>query len=400
MWQQLSAIPPHPLPTSLYPLLLSLSLSRHLYLCSTSPAHSSLRWPGRHALSSLFPPWLLAPLQHPSVPLACSPLPSTHPPPLAYVSPSGARWPAWFPGCCCCCCWSSGAVCYDATALPRCTSPPPASHSPLLDNRHLVLQEKATEDSKGGTQIERERERERGGERARGRELFIQLLQFSVDLTPLLSCAAGAQRSAAQRRTSGVCVGGGRAPWRNFILLSLRFHPLFIPGTECRGAEKRRGRDWEQDLRLSCTAQCPALLKRHIRQTHTHICVDWSDQTGFRRQTHSNTYRQTDLVSWRQWTAPVRVFLVGWDQGIYFTLVWQLHCSWVSYPTLCAFSCPVIPDSSTVFLHFTRMLYFCPPLTSQLVIGWTPLLFLYIQTCFHAIKTFPLSRLLFFFFFF
>lgn len=263
----------------------SLSLSRHLYLCSTAPAHSSLRWPGRHALSSLFSPWLLAPLQHPSVPLACSPPPSTHPPPLAYVSPSGARWPAWFPGCCCCC-WSSGAVCYDATALPLCTSPPPASHSPLLDNRHLVLQEKATQDSKGGRQRERERER------ARGRELFIQLLHFSVDLTPLLSCAAGAQRSA-EKDWSG---GGERAPWRNFILLSLRFHPLFIPGTECRGAEKRRGRDWEQDLRLSCTAQCPALLKRHTRQTHTHICVDWSDQTGYRRQTHSNTDRQTDRL--------------------------------------------------------------------------------------------------------
>lgn len=237
----------------------SLSLSRHLYLCSTAPAHSSLRWPGRHALSSLFSPWLLAPLQHPSVPLACSPPPSTHPPPLAYVSPSGARWPAWFPGCCCCCCWSSGAVCYDATALPLCTSPPPASHSPLLDNRHLVLQEKATQDSKGGRQRERERER------ARGRELFIQLLHFSVDLTPLLSCAAGAQRSAEKDWS-----GGGRELPEGILSSSLCASTLcsFLgqSAEEQRREEGGTGsRTWDSAAQLSVPP-----CSRDTQDKHTH----------------------------------------------------------------------------------------------------------------------------------
>ncbi|KAK9520687.1 hypothetical protein VZT92_020558 [Zoarces viviparus] len=75
MWQQLSP-PCLPLAIPLYPFLPSLALSLRLYRCSTSPAHSSLRWPGRHALSAS-PAWLLALLQHPTVPLSCALLPTS-----------------------------------------------------------------------------------------------------------------------------------------------------------------------------------------------------------------------------------------------------------------------------------------------------------------------------------
>lgn len=52
----------------------SASLSLHLYLCSTSLPHSSVCRLGRHALSASAA-WLLAQVQHRSVPLVRSPPP-------------------------------------------------------------------------------------------------------------------------------------------------------------------------------------------------------------------------------------------------------------------------------------------------------------------------------------
>lgn len=62
-----------PLTISLYPLLPSPSLSFRLYLCSTSLAHSSLRWLWRHTLSA-FPSgcWLCSSI---TLCLSCALLP-------------------------------------------------------------------------------------------------------------------------------------------------------------------------------------------------------------------------------------------------------------------------------------------------------------------------------------
>lgn len=57
-------------------------------------------------------------------------------------------------------------------------------------------------------------------------------------------------------------------------------------------AEDRRGRDWDQDFSFHL------VLNKHSR------FIDWTQVTE---------------LSWHQWT---RVFLDGWDQEIYFILVW------------------------------------------------------------------------------
>lgn len=369
----------------------SLSLSRHLYLCSTAPAHSSLRWPGRHALSSLFSPWLLAPLQHPSVPLACSPPPSTHPPPLAYVSPSGARWPAWFPGCCCCCCWSSGAVCYDATALPLCTSPPPASHSPLLCNRHLVLQEKATQDSKGGRQRERERER------ARGRELFIQLLHFSVDLTPLLSCAAGAQRSA-EKDWSG---GGGESSLKEF------YPPLFAlpPSVHSWDRVQRSREEKREGLGAGLETQLHSSVSRlaqetHKTNTHTHLRrLEWPDRV---QKTDTQQHRQTDRQTWCHGVSGQLRFECFWSAEIRgSTSCWSGSCTAAGWVILLSMPSAAL-SSLTPPLYFYISPECCTSVLRLHASLWLgePLFFFYTFKLVSMPSKPSLSHLLFLFFFF
>lgn len=103
----------------LYPLLPSLSF--RLYLCSTSLAHSSLRWLWRHTLSA-FPPgcWLCSSI---TLCLLCALLPLQPMSPPVGIASQPASLAA-----------AAGALeltqnCYAATALSRFSSLPFASHS-------------------------------------------------------------------------------------------------------------------------------------------------------------------------------------------------------------------------------------------------------------------------------
>lgn len=83
MWQQTSPSTPHP--HSLSPP----SLARSLFTSTSAVPHFSLCRHGKHAYFLLF--CLLALLQHPSVPLVCSPPPPAYvsPPPMGFVGQPG-----------------------------------------------------------------------------------------------------------------------------------------------------------------------------------------------------------------------------------------------------------------------------------------------------------------------
>lgn len=175
--------------------------------------------------------------------------------------------------------------CHAATPLPRFPRLPFALRSPFLDNHWQVCKR----------QLQRRHEG-REKERSEGSSFNCCILQF---VFPRLHFPGILEYSDCS----------GESSLKEFILLSLRFPPLFISGTECRGGEKREGLRGLQTQLHSLVSH----LAPHTQTPDTYL------QTGLRltrlgggdrRQKDRQLHRQTHL-SWRQWTAPVGMFLVG-----------------------------------------------------------------------------------------
>lgn len=219
--------------------------------------------------------------------------------------------------------------CYTAIALPRFSSLPFASHSALLDSHHWVCQRQRQRTTAAFSALSFLVLPKTAGEPCREQ---LDKRELPEGIYPALFCA------------SSLCSFLGQS-----------------------AEEERRGRDWAQDFRL-CLQQHSSVshLAPEAHKSNTHRVTGRREDrlTGTHtlnaQKTDKTPNRQTDrqvvTVSWRQWTAAVRVSLVGWDQGIYFMPVWQLPCCSVSYTPLHTFRRYVIPLSSTVSLHDTRTL--------------------------------------------
>lgn len=276
---------------------------RHFTL---SPPSLSLTLPLQYLSRSFFPvltgethafcfsAWLLALLQHPSVPLVCSP-----PPLPAYVSPCGVCQPACFPGCCSscccccfCCCWSSGAV-SDTTLLRRYSSASlllSAAFSPHT----LLCRIITTESARDGDTEDEEGKGEREREACTLLHSTAAFFSFVFFLLLFLACF-GVQAQGNN--------WSGENSLKEFILLSLRFLPS-VHSWDRVQRRREEGGTGSRTCKLQ-KAQCPTLLQRHRRQTHKHLHrldTVQADQTGRRgqidtdRQEHRQTDRQTGGV--------------------------------------------------------------------------------------------------------